>query len=212
MAEGVLNRTRHQIAASESSNRRPRDWCGACDLGSMNRVYPHQSDHESGARGTLAFMRKRLITPTPGRVRPHGEGWLDLERAAAVEVTSEEEDYPIESALLSRETRGWRASRPGAQTVRLVFDKPQRLKRIALVFEENDTRRTQEFVLRWSADGGQSFREIVRQQWNFSPPETVRELQEYQVELSDVTVLELIITPDISGGMARASVKSLRVS
>ena len=157
-------------------------------------------------------MRKRLITPTPERVRPHGEGWLDLERAAAVEVSSEEEDYPIESALLSRETQGWRASRPGAQTVRLVFDEPQSLKRIALVFEENDTRRTQEFVLRWFADGGQSFREIVRQQWNFSPPETVRELQEYQVELSDVTVLELIITPDISGGMARASVKSLRVS
>lgn len=110
-----------------------------------------------------------------------------------VEVTSEEEDYPIESALLSRETPGWRASRPGAQTVRLVFDEPQRLKRIALVFEENDTRRTREFVLRWSADGGQSFREIVRQQWNFSPPETVRELQEYRVELSDVTVLELIV-------------------
>jgi hypothetical protein len=108
--------------------------------------------------------------------------------------------------------RGWRASKPGTQTVRLVFDEPQSLKRIALVFEENDTRRTQEFVLRWSADGGQSFREIVRQQWNFSPPETVRELQEYQVELSDVTVLELIITPDISGGIARASVKSLRVS
>ena len=157
-------------------------------------------------------MRKRLISPTPERGRPHGEGWLDLERAAAVEVSSEEADYPIESALLSRETQGWRASRPGTQTVRLVFDEPQSLKRIALVFEENDTRRTQEFVLRWSADGGQSFREIVRQQWNFSPPETVRELQEYQVELSDVTVLELIITPDISGGMARASVKSLRVS
>jgi hypothetical protein len=212
VAEGVLNKTRHQIAASESSSRRPRDWYGACDLGSMNRAYPHQSDHESGAGGTLAFMRKRLITPTPERVRPHGEVWLDLERAAAVEVSSEEEDYPIESALLSTETQGWRASRPGAQTVRLVFDEPQRLRRIALVFEENDRRRTQEFVLRWSADGGQSFREIVRQQWNFSPPETVRELQEYQVELSDVTVLELIITPDISGGMARASVKSLRVS
>jgi hypothetical protein len=156
-------------------------------------------------------MRKRLISPTPERVRPHDESWIDLDGAATVEVTSEEEDYPIESAL-SRETRGWRASRPGAQTVRLVFDEPRRLKRISLVFEENDTRRTQEFVLRWSADGGQSFREIVRQQWNFSPPETVRELQEYQVELSDVTVLELIITPDISGGMARASVKSLRVS
>jgi len=211
VAEGVLNRTRHQIAASESSSRRPRDRCGGCNLGPMNRVYSHQSDHENGTRGTLAFMRKRLISPAPERARLHDESWIDLDGAAMVEVTSEEEDYPIESAL-SRETRGWRASRPGAQTVRLVFDEPQRLKRIALVFEENDTRRTQEFVLRWSADGGQSFREIVRQQWNFSPPETVRELQEYQVELSDVTVLELIITPDISGGIARASVKSLRVS
>ena len=67
-------------------------------------------------------------------------------------------------------------------------------------------------MLRWSPDGGRSFREIVRQQWNFSSPETVREVQEYQVELSDVTVLELIIVPDISGGMAPASVKSLRVS
>lgn len=157
-------------------------------------------------------MRKRLISTTLEGVRPHNESWIDLDGAAVVEVTSEEEDYPIESALLLKETRGWRASRPGAQTVRLVFDEPQRLKRIALAFEEVDTRRTQEFVLRWSADGGQSFREIVRQQWNFSPPETVRELQEYHVELSDVTVLELIITPDISGGMARASVRSLRVS
>ena len=157
-------------------------------------------------------MRKRLISPAPERVRPHDEGWIDVESAAVVEVTSEEEDYPIESALLSRETRGWRAAGPGTQTIRLVFDEPQRLRRIALVFEENDTKRTQEFVLRWSPDSGHSFREIVRQQWNFSPPETVREVQEYQVELSDVTVLELIIIPDISGGTARASVKSLRLS
>jgi|ERR1039458_9486184 hypothetical protein len=74
----------------------------------------------------------------------------------------------------------------------------------SFVFEENHTKRTQEFVLRWSPDGGRSFREIVRQQWNFSPPETVREVQEYQVELSDVTVPELIIIPDISGGTAPA--------
>ena len=157
-------------------------------------------------------MRKRLISATPERGRPHDEGWIDVGAAAVVEVSSEEKDYPIESALLTGETRGWRAAKPGTQTVRLMFDEPQRLRRIALVFEENDTRRTQEFVLRWSRDGGHSFREVVRQQWNFSPPETVREVQEYQVELSDVTILELIITPEISGGTARASVKSLRVA
>jgi hypothetical protein len=156
-------------------------------------------------------MRKRLITPTPETVRTRGVGWLDVERAAIVEITSEDKDYPVQSAFASGEAQGWRSAEPGPQTIRLVFDQPQRLKRISLVFEEKETARTQEFVLRWSADGGNSFREIVRQQWNFSPPETIREVEEYQVELASVTVLELIIVPDGSGGSARASVKSLRL-
>ena len=157
-------------------------------------------------------MRKRFIASTSETVRPHGEGWLDLERAAAVEVTSEEEDFPVESALVLGETRGWRAAIPGTQTIRLVFDQPQRVRHISLVFEEEQTTRTQEFVLRWSSDGGRSFREIVRQQWNFSPPETIREVEEYQAELSSVTVLELAIKPNIGGGLARASLKNLRLS
>ena len=157
-------------------------------------------------------MRKRLITPIP-QAGTHGdEGWLDLDREAVVEVTSEEKDYPVEAALISRETRGWRAADSGAQTIRLIFDRPQRLTRIALVFEETDTERTQEFVLRWSPGSGDSFREIVRQQWNFSPPNAIREVEEFQVGLSDVTVLELVIVPDISWGSARASLKSPRVS
>jgi hypothetical protein len=157
-------------------------------------------------------MRKRLITPSPQAGTPHGEVWIDLDRIAVVEVTSEEKEYPVESALVPGETRGWRADSPGTQTVRLIFDQPQRLKRIALAFAETETERTQEFVLRWSPDGGRSFREIVRQQWNFSPPDTVREVEEYQIDLSGVTVLELVIVPDISRGSARASLKSLRVS
>jgi hypothetical protein len=157
-------------------------------------------------------MRKRLITPIPQSIRSPDEGWLDLDRAASVEVTSEEKDYGIESALVSGETRGWRALSPGTQTIRLLFDQSQTLTRIALVFEETETERTQEFVLRWSPDGGRSFREIVRQQWNFSPPDTVREVEDYRVDLSGVTVRELVIVPDTSRGAARASLKSLRLS
>jgi hypothetical protein len=156
-------------------------------------------------------MRKRLVTPSPQDVRSLDEGWLDLDGAAVVEVTSEEKEYPVESALVSGEMRGWRATDSGTQTIRLIFDQPQSLRRISLVFEENEINRTQEFVLRWSPDGGRSFREIVRQQWNFSPPKTTREVEEHQVELSDVTVLELVIVPDISRGSARASLKSLRL-
>jgi hypothetical protein len=157
-------------------------------------------------------MRKRLITTIPQDVPPLDEGWLNLDGAAVVEVTSEEKEYPVESALVSGETRGWRAADSGSQTIRLLFDESQTLKRISLVFEEIETERTQEFVLRWSSDGGRSFREIVRQQWNFSPPNSMREVEEYQVDLSGVNVLELVIVPDISGGVARASLKSLRVS
>jgi len=157
-------------------------------------------------------MRKRLITPSPQDVPSRDEGWLDLDRIAVVEVTSEQKQYPVESAFGAEEMQGWRAADSGAQTIRLSFDKPQRLARILLVFEETDTERTQEFVLRWSGDGGRSFREIVRQQWNFSPPNTTREIEEYPVQLSDVTVLELVIVPDISRGTACASLKSLRVS
>jgi hypothetical protein len=156
-------------------------------------------------------MRKSLITPTPKTARPAAEDWLDLEHAAAVEVTSEEEGFPVESALLLGETRGWRAASSGAQTLRLVFDQPQTLKHISLVFEEEQTDRTQEFVLQWSADKGGPFREIIRQQWNFSPPNVIREVEEYQLKLFDVTVLELTIVPDVSGGTARASLKSMRL-
>src|SRR5437667_5273128 len=157
-------------------------------------------------------MRKRLITPTPETVRSRAEGWLDVERAASVEITSEEKDFPVESIFVSGETRGWRAAEPGPQPIRLVFDQSQKMKQISLVFEENEIARTREFVLRWSSDGGDSFREIVRQQWNFSPPQTAREVEEYQVELSSVTILELSIVPNTSGGPARASLKSLQLS
>ena len=79
-------------------------------------------------------------------------------------------------------------------------------------FVEPQTERTQEYVLRWSPDNGQSFREIVRQQWNFSPPSTTNETEDYHVELPAVTMLELSIIPDISGGNACASLAQLRLA
>src|ERR1700674_375237 len=137
---------------------------------------------------------------------------MDVDHIASVEVSSEESDYPIESALLLEGKRGWRAAYPGMQTIRLIFDEPQKLRRILLVFEDTENSRTQEFVLRWSPDIESSFRQIVRQQWNFSPPDSVRETEDYVLELSGVKVLELMIVPDKSGGEVRASLVSLRLA
>lgn len=157
-------------------------------------------------------MRKRIIGHGPREAKADEPGWLDLERLAQVEITSEEVDYPIEAALIPGMGSGWRAALPGEQTIRLKFDEPLRLRRIHLVFHEAEQGRTQEFVLLWSADGGQSYREIVRQQYNFSPPASAREIEDYEIDLDGVTALELRIVPDISGGSARASVAQLRVA
>jgi hypothetical protein len=157
-------------------------------------------------------MRKRLIGPGPRDVSAAEPGWLDLERLAQVEITSEDAGYPIESALIPGAGPGWRAAQPGEQTIRLLFDASLRLRRIHLVFHEGELERTQEFVLRWSPDGGQSYREVLRQQYNFSPPDAAREVEDYELDLDAVTALELKIVPDISGGGARASLAQLRVA
>jgi hypothetical protein len=131
---------------------------------------------------------------------------------ATVEVTSEAKDYPVESALVLSETRGLAYRSAGSPDHPVAFRSHAKGKRISLVFEETEKTRTQEFVLRWSTDLGRSFRDIVRQQWNFSPPGTVREVEDYSVDLSSVTVVELEIVSDKSGGEARASLESLRLA
>lgn len=154
-------------------------------------------------------MRKRIIEqPSQASTVPGGD-WLKLEDLARVETTSEDPAHPIESALIPGAGSGWRAGQPGRQTIRLVFDQALALRRILLMFEEQEQARTQEFVLRWLAEGEKSYREIVRQQYTFSAPSTVHEIEDYRVDLNRLTELELTIVPDISNGNARASLKQL---
>ncbi|MGD9975578.1 MAG: hypothetical protein AB7S77_21185 [Desulfatirhabdiaceae bacterium] len=157
-------------------------------------------------------MRKRTINLNTQNISPVDQSWMDLQRMAQVELTSEDSAHPIEAALINSFGSGWRAAKSGEQIIRFLFDEPQMVRRIQLLFQEDQQARTQEFVLRWSPDAGQSYREIVRQQYNFSPPGMTSEFEDYTVDLVGVTALELKIVPDISGGDARASVAQLRIA
>ena len=157
------------------------------------------------------MIRKQIINRSSKKPVSTDHAWLNLERLAQVEITSEETGHPIESALSIGGGPGWLASESGKQTIRLLFDEPQALGHIHLVFEEESRERTHEFVLRWSKDGGRSYREILRQQYTFSQPGATREVEDYTVDLNRVTALELTIVPDLSGGNARASLISLRL-
>jgi len=135
--------------------------------------------------------------------------WIDLPSVASAEISSEEPGCEIECALIANADCEWRASMPGNQLLRLIFDVPQQLQHIHLLFHERNAPRTQEFVLRWWAKNEQSSREIVRQQYTFSPPGTTSEVEDYRVDLHGVTTLELEIKPDISGSPAYASLAKL---
>jgi hypothetical protein len=157
-------------------------------------------------------VRKRLLDSEATNGPRQDSDWLALDDIAAVEISSEDPSYPIESALLPGHGSEWRAATAGRQLIRIRFDRPQALKKIALEFNEQGAERTQQYLLRWSDDDGRSFYEIVRQQWNFSRPNGTREIEEHRVELPGVTILDLIVDPDISGGDMRASLTRLRVA
>jgi hypothetical protein len=154
-------------------------------------------------------IRKHLVDPSLVITSPE---WLALEDVAEVELTSEDHEHPIESALIGDRGTGWRASRPGEQRIRLLFDHPQAIRLIHLVFEDADQERLQEFVLRGSSDHGLTYATIVRQQFFFSPSGATREVEDYIVDLNGTTDVELHIIPDLSRRPVFANLREFRIS
>jgi hypothetical protein len=159
-------------------------------------------------------MRKTIINQVAENSPFPDFNFLDLEHLAQVEFTSECLEHPVESALLltGNSGAGWQAASSGEQTIRLVFDQPLTIEHIFLIIDEPQQSRTQEFVLLWLMDKESSYREILRQQYHFSPPNTTREIEHYEVGLNQLKALELRIFPDISGGEAYAKLKQLRLA
>ena len=158
-------------------------------------------------------MRKKVINSDTINPRSHSqEEWLDLEEIARLEVTSEDPNFPIEAALVAGEGSGWRAAKKGTQVIRIVLDNPRTLRRIRLEFCETEIERTQEFTLRWSDEAAGPFKEIVRQPWNFSPQGSTSEVEDYQVQLKNLSVLELTLKPDLTPDNAFATLARCRVA
>jgi hypothetical protein len=160
-------------------------------------------------------MRKEIVDrrTTAGKSQSKAE-WLDLDSIAHVQLTSEDPAFPIENSLSTspeRNERGWRASSFGPQTITLSFDAPQHIRRIFLHFIEREAERAQEFLLRYSS-ANETDREIMRQQWTFSPTGSTQEIEDYAVDLESVTKLELVIDPDRGRGHSLATLNALRLA
>jgi hypothetical protein len=157
------------------------------------------------------MLRKHILTerPTVPVTRP---GEKDIAALATVLVTSEAAEHPIDHAFDSRRGPGgsrWVAGEPGEQTLMLVFDTPQTIRTISLEVEELDVSRTQDLQVAMSRDGGQTYQELLRQEYNFSPPGTTFEREEWSVTAEGVTHLRLVIKPDKGGKPCQATLTAL---
>jgi hypothetical protein len=130
-------------------------------------------------------------------------------------VTSEAPEHPVDFAFDHHRGPGgnrWIAGEPGEQTLILAFDAPQAIRRVALEVEEPEVARTQELQLAVSTDGGRTYREVLRQEYNFSPPGTSFEREDWTLDAVGVTHLRLMIRPDKGSKPCRATITSLALS
>ena len=157
------------------------------------------------------MLRKRMIESAPARPVTMPDE-IDIVAVATVLVTSETPEHPVDHAFDRHRGPGgtrWVASEAGEQEVILAFDAPQTIRRVALEVEEPGVARTQELQLAASCDGGQTYRELVRQEYNFSPPGTTFEREVWEVRAEGVTHLRLVIRPDKGGKPCLATLTSL---
>ncbi|PSM31350.1 discoidin domain-containing protein [Haliangium sp. UPWRP_2] len=156
-------------------------------------------------------MRKRILKDSPPAPLLRS-GELDVATIATALVTSEASSHPVENMFDGRPDTRWIAQDSGEQTLILAFDAAQPLHRVALTIEEREASRTQELDLAVSSDGGLTWRELVRQEFNFSPGGATMEREEWRLPPGLLaTHLRLRIRPDKSGA-GRATVTSLALS
>lgn len=156
------------------------------------------------------MLRKRILSESAGRHVAAGE--IDVAASSTVSVTSEAVDHPVDNAFDGRGGPGgtsWVAAEPGDQALILAFDAPQAIRRITLEIEEVEVSRRQELEVAASCDGGRTYRTLVRQGYNFSPPGTTFEREEWSVSVEMITQLRLWIRPDQGGMPCRAKLTSL---
>ncbi len=140
-------------------------------------------------------MRKNVLPSSNASTNsaPSG-GWFNLDGIAVAEISSEDPAHPFESALDETTEVGWRAAHPGPQLIRLKFDTPQLIRRLRLVIKDNSAERSQELAV-FASSPGAGRKQVLRQQWNFSPGGSNTEVEDSALNLPEVSVLELEIDP-----------------
>jgi hypothetical protein len=147
-------------------------------------------------------LRKRLINEQSLRL-PQGSGEIDIAGRATVAYSSEDPAHPVEHLIDGHYGRGsthWASARTDAtERIVLEFDLPQQVSHLVYEAEECRQERTQEVRVEVSSDHGRSYRQLLVQEYNFSPQGANFQHEELRLELPAITHLSLTIVPNKSG-------------
>jgi hypothetical protein len=139
---------------------------------------------------------------------------IDIAACAAIAYSSEDPAHPVEHLLDGRSDPGgtrWVSANPDStERILVEFDRPQTISRLIYEVEEKARDRTQEVRVDISDDGGRVYRQILVQEYNFSPRGATFQREDLSVVLSAITHLRLTIVPNKNGAGA-ASLTTLRL-
>src|SRR5580700_9599887 len=162
-------------------------------------------------KATLARLGIRNFKPT---LRKAAERLVDIAGGATIAYSSEDPAHPVEHMLDGQSGPGatrWMSARPDTiEHIVIEFDRPQTISRLVYEVEETRRERTQEVRVEASEDGGRSYRQIVVQEYNFSPRGATYQREEQRFNLRQVNHLRLTIVPNKSGS-GTATLTALRL-
>ena len=173
----------------------------------MDAVHARMSD------ANPSNLRKRQLE-SDGGTRTRGADEVDMASRAAIAYSSEDPAHPVEHLLDGRSGPGatrWMSARPDViEQIVVEFDEPQTISRLVYEVEEATRERTQEVRVDVSEDGGRTYRQLLVQEYTFSPRGATYQREEQRLNLHQVSHLRLTIVPN-KNGSGTATLTSLRL-
>jgi hypothetical protein len=158
-------------------------------------------------------VRKRLL-PKEGANPAAFAGEIDIASHAVLAYTSDDPDHPIENLIdghYGRHGTFWAGAKPNTtECIVLEFDQPQSVSCLIYEVEECSCERTQEVRVEVSSDGARTYRQVLVQEYTFSPAGATFQREEQRLNLPPITHLRLTIVPD-KHGSGPAKLNSLRL-
>ena len=161
----------------------------------------------------LSRLRKRPLE-ADAQANTGATGEIDIAGGATVAYSSEDPAHPVEHLLDGNSGPGgtrWVSARPDtAEHIVVEFDQPRSISRLVYEVEETSRERTQEVRVEASDDGGRTYRQILVQEYNFSPRGATFQREDQRVDLRQVTHLRFAVVPNKSGS-GPATLTTLRL-